>query len=222
MVDLNKIHTMDCFQALTEIPDESVTAVITDPPYPNRAGNFRTSLVDGLAALYLSCKKAKEYVVFFWRPYDVPRPPPGWYEVARHVWHKPDTRTMTHYEVIVVWSKDTKPCVSRVWTIPILSLRSLSDWKPHPTQKPVLLLRYLIEQYTKEGDTVLDPFVGSGTTAVACQQMRRDFIAIEIDPEYAKIATERITRRTIKEFAEETKEAPPPVEQKPVKKRNGK
>jgi hypothetical protein len=56
----------------------------------------------------------------------------------------------------------------------------------------VKLIRYLLEQYTKEGDLVFDPFVGSGTTAVACQQMKRHFIATEINPEYAEIAQSRL------------------------------
>lgn len=192
MLDLDKVHNLDCFSATTQIPNDSIDAVITDPPYPNRMNLFDGSLVDGLAMLYLACKKAKKYVVFFWNPFDVPPPPVGWHEVARHVWHKPDARSITHYEVIVCWSKEAKQKVSRVWSIPILDYRSLHDWKPHPTQKPVRLLRYLLEQYTSEGETVYDPFVGSGTTAVACQQMKRHFIAVESNPEYAQIATSRL------------------------------
>jgi site-specific DNA-methyltransferase (adenine-specific) len=192
MLDLDKIHTTDCFAAAAQIDDNSVDVLITDPPYPNRMGLFEETLVDGLAMLYLGCKKARKYVVFFWNPFDVPLPPPGWHEVARHVWHKPDCKSITHYEVIVVWSKDLKQRVSRVWSIPILDYRSLRDWKPHPTQKPVKLLRYLLEQYTTEGDLVLDPFVGTGTTAVACQQMKRHFIGIERNPDYAAIATSRL------------------------------
>ena len=157
---------------------------------------FDDTLVDGLAMLYLACKKAKNYVVFFWNPFDVPPPPSGWHEVARHVWHKPDCKSITHYEVVVCWSREPKQKVSRVWSIPILDYRSLRDWKPHPTQKPVKLLRYLLEQYTEEGDIVFDPFVGSGTTAVACQQMKRHFIATEVNPEYAQIATSRLTEPT--------------------------
>jgi site-specific DNA-methyltransferase (adenine-specific) len=192
MLELDKVHNLDCFSATTQLPNDSIDAVITDPPYPNRMNLFDGSLVDGLAMLYLACKKAKKYVVFFWNPFDVPPPPAGWHEVARHVWHKPDARSITHYEVVVCWSKETKQKVSRVWSIPILDYRSLHDWKPHPTQKPVRLLRYLLEQYTSEGETVYDPFVGSGTTAVACQQMKRHFIAVEINPEYAAIATSRL------------------------------
>lgn len=62
----------------------------------------------------------------------------------------------------------------------------------HPTQKPVGLLKYLIEVYTNEGDTVLDMFMGSGSTGVACLQTKRHFIGIEKDEKYFNIAKERI------------------------------
>jgi len=64
----------------------------------------------------------------------------------------------------------------------------------HPTQKPVALMEYLIETYTKEGDTVLDFTMGSGTTGVACKNLNRNFIGIELDETYFKIAEERITQ----------------------------
>jgi len=62
----------------------------------------------------------------------------------------------------------------------------------HPTQKPVALFEYLIRTYTSEGDTVLDNCMGSGTTGVACKNLNRNFIGIEKDPEYFKIAEKRI------------------------------
>jgi hypothetical protein len=193
MLDLNVVHETDCLPALTTLPDQSVPVVITDPPYPNGAGNFTEDLLDGLIGLYLCCKKASRHVIFFWRATDVPRPPPGWYEIARHLWHKPDTNSRLPYEAIVVWSRERKYERCRIWNVPILSLRSLGDWKPHPTQKPVQLLRYLVEQYTTPGETVLDPFLGSGTTAVACRQLKRNFIGIEKNPEYARVARDRLT-----------------------------
>jgi len=63
----------------------------------------------------------------------------------------------------------------------------------HPTQKPVALMEYMIKTYTNEGETVLDFTMGSGTTGVACKNMNRNFIGIEIDPDYFKIAEERIS-----------------------------
>ena len=62
----------------------------------------------------------------------------------------------------------------------------------HPTQKPVALFEYLIKTYTNEGETVLDFTMGSGTTGVACKKLNRNFIGIELDPEYFKIAEKRI------------------------------
>lgn len=197
MLEPDKIYNLDCFSAATELPDASVDVVLTDPPYPNRMHLFPDTLVDGIAMLYVSCKKAKHYVAFFWNPFDVPPPPAGWHEVARNVWHKPDTKSITHYELIVIWSKESRQKVSRVWSIPILDYRTLHDWKPHPTQKPVRLMRYVLEQITKEGDLVLDPFIGTGTTAVACKQMHRQYIGIETDPKYAEIAEKRLQGKMV-------------------------
>lgn len=62
----------------------------------------------------------------------------------------------------------------------------------HPTQKPVALLEYLIKTYTNENDTVLDFTMGSGSTGVACKNTNRNFIGIELDKKYFKIAKDRI------------------------------
>lgn len=63
----------------------------------------------------------------------------------------------------------------------------------HPTQKPVALMEYLIKTYTNESETVLDFTMGSGTTGVACKNLNRKFIGIELDEEYFKIAQDRIS-----------------------------
>ena len=68
----------------------------------------------------------------------------------------------------------------------------LESGRQHPTQKPVALMEYLIKTYTNEGETVLDFTCGSGTTGVACVNLRRNFIGIELDPEYFEIAKKRI------------------------------
>lgn len=64
----------------------------------------------------------------------------------------------------------------------------------HPTQKPVALMEYLIKTYTNEGELVLDFCMGSGTTGVACKNLNRNFIGIEKDKEYFKIAKKRIRK----------------------------
>jgi len=62
----------------------------------------------------------------------------------------------------------------------------------HPTQKPLSITQQLIMRHCREGGIVLDPFLGSGTTAVACKRLKRKFIGIEINPEYCRIAEERL------------------------------
>lgn len=69
----------------------------------------------------------------------------------------------------------------------------------HPTQKPVELLEYLIKSFTNEGMTVLDNCMGSGSTGVACKNLNRDFIGIEIDENYFNIAKQRIEGNNIDE-----------------------
>jgi DNA modification methylase len=67
------------------------------------------------------------------------------------------------------------------------------EGKYHPTQKPIALYEYLIKTYSNEGDTVLDPCMGSGTTGVACMNTGRNFIGIEKEENYYKIAEQRIS-----------------------------
>ena len=68
----------------------------------------------------------------------------------------------------------------------------------HPTQKPVSLFEYLIKTYTNENDLVLDFTMGSGTTGVACKELGRDFIGIELDKDYFNISVDRINNTCVK------------------------
>ena len=74
--------------------------------------------------------------------------------------------------------------------------RTNSDYNPgkilHPTVKPLKLMAYLITMGSREGDIVLDPFCGAGTTCIAAMMLKRDYIGIEISPEYHEIALKRL------------------------------
>ena len=72
------------------------------------------------------------------------------------------------------------------------SKRERGDGNTHPTVKPLALMQYLIKLVTQSGDTILDPFMGSGTTGVACVNLNRNFIGIELDEKYFEIAQKRI------------------------------
>jgi site-specific DNA-methyltransferase (adenine-specific) len=76
--------------------------------------------------------------------------------------------------------------------IEFTELTGNSKQRVHPTQKPVELMEYLVKTYTNENDTVLDFTMGSGTTGVACKNLKRSFIGIELDKDYFEIAKKRI------------------------------
>ena len=78
------------------------------------------------------------------------------------------------------------------YPLSIQSVASISQKGQHPTQKPVALFEYLIKTYTNEGDLVLDNVAGSGTTGVAAQNLNRNFILMEKEPEYVEIIKQRL------------------------------
>ncbi|HMS10763.1 MAG TPA: site-specific DNA-methyltransferase, partial [Pyrinomonadaceae bacterium] len=86
--------------------------------------------------------------------------------------------------------RDTHP--SNIWTDITVPFWSMPENTDHPTQKPEKLLAKIILASTNEGDSVLDPFAGSGTTAVAARKLGRHFTAIEIDEEYCLLTAKRL------------------------------
>ena len=78
-----------------------------------------------------------------------------------------------------------------VWSIPSTPKREKLEGN-HPTQKPLEVLKRLVAMCTNEGDTVLDPFCGSGTTGVACVLLQRNFIGIDLDQSYLELSSRRM------------------------------
>ena len=83
-----------------------------------------------------------------------------------------------------------------VWRFPVVQgperLKNKEGRALHPTQKPEALVERAIVGTTKKGDSILDPFMGSGTTAVVCKKLSRDFIGIEQDEKYLQAARKRV------------------------------
>lgn len=110
-----------------------------------------------------------------------------------------DRRFITDYEV-AVWAvkkggKWTFNRLSEAYEIPEivggLTPKNEKKYGGHSTQKPVYVMEWLAERLTNAGDTILDPFMGSGTTGVACNNLNRNFIGIELDKDYYDIACKR-------------------------------
>ena len=120
------------------------------------------------------------------------------------IWYKnnatPNKYYLNAYEMILMLRKGKAKNINNMGTKNVLQINNIIGNKNHPTEKPVELMKILIENSTVGGDLVIDPFMGAGSTGIACKELNRDFIGIEIDEKYFKIAKERI------EDTEETKD----------------
>ena len=115
--------------------------------------------------------------------------------------NKERTRKKPSHEVITAGENDGSLCkkyIQKYTNYPHQVLEIKSDTKTvHPTQKPVALMEYLIRTYTNENETVLDFAIGSGTTGVACKNLNRIFIGIELDDKYCDIAKKRLVQEVL-------------------------
>ena len=114
---------------------------------------------------------------------------------AMVVWDKQDMALgngfRNQHELIIHAAKGV-PSIDDRGTPNVLAFKRVSSSDIHPTEKPVALLEALAKVVTDDSGTILDPFMGSGTTGVACAKLGRKFIGIEIEPKYFDIACKRI------------------------------
>ena len=202
----------DCVDSMKTISDNSVDLVLTDIPYGevNRQSNGLRNLDKGIADIFtfnleLSLKEAlricKGSIYIFCGTEQVS-------EIRKFfaneglttrlcIWEKTNPSPMNGQHMWLssieccVYAKKknatfNEHCKSSVWRF------STAQGKLHPTMKPLKLIEYLVNVSSKEGDTVLDFTMGSGTTGVACKNLKRNFIGIEKDPHYFEVAKKRI------------------------------
>ncbi len=118
-----------------------------------------------------------------------------------------------NYEKMKFWNnpkdklKNKDKQMRSVWSIPLISKQE-KEFGKHPTQKPLELLNRIISSSSNEGDWVLDPFVGSGTTGIACSILNRKFIGIDSDKDYLDLAIKRFKdpRKINQLFSPKTKD----------------
>lgn len=208
------LYLGDCAEILPQIG--KVQALITDPPYGidyGNAGGF--SVKSGwkdwkgkvewdkarpAKEVFEAMLEAAETAIIWGGNYFTDFLPPT---MQWLVWDK-GQRNFTLADCEFAWSSQYR--AARIFTLS--RAEALQDGKEHPTQKPVALMAWCIEQVRKS-ETVLDPFMGSGTTGVAAIQLGRKFIGIERDERYFEIACKRIERAA----AQGQLFAPEPVKQ---------
>lgn len=211
-IEQNNIYNMDCLEGMKAIPDNSVELVLTDIPYGgvNRSSNGLRNLDKGAADVVTFdlheltetlCRKAKGSVYMFCGYGQLSEIYETMVENGLStrvvVWEKTNPSPMngeylwlSGIEVCVYGKKKggvfNQHCKNSVIKYPC------GEHDIHPTQKPVDMFRYLVQTSSNIGDTVLDPFMGSGTTAIACIKENRNFIGFELNKEYYEKACKRV------------------------------
>lgn len=210
----------DALTRIDEVPDDSIDALITDPPYgidydPHTSafhgavhGDDETIFgVFGELMAKVDTKLKKDafiYVFTSWKTICdfMPLIKKYWQVQTVIVWSKGNwtagdlfNNYGESYELIIYASKgnkmmnyETRPCNLISCTRPNNDYRR----RMHPSEKPIELMKTLIGHSTVEGEVVIDPFCGSGSTLLAAEQMKRNWIGIEIDPQWYENARIRI------------------------------
>ena len=197
-----QLHLGDCLEVMRSMPDKSVDAVITDPPYGIGIDGSKESIQNGVQIrkqydfkgwdksiptvdVFVNINRVSETQIVFGANYFneyLEQGHKGWI-----IWEK-GQRNLSMSDCEIIYTNLNKP--TRVHTVHRAKL--WAENPQHPTQKPITLMKWILENYTHENDTIFDPFMGSGTTGVACVQTGRNFIGCEIDPTYYAIAERRI------------------------------
>lgn len=208
---IGKIINADCLDILKQLPDKCVDLVLTDPPYGigynnkklqrKSSSSFKDIENDNgeLDYCYLIQeleRVAKTVIVFGASCFFTS----GCFNHNRGRWICWDKRTTELADNVfgpafeLAWTNKTSGYekIYRVMHGGVINADGPNTPRIHPTQKPVILFEKILIDYSKENDLVLDCFSGSGTTAVACHNLKRRFICIEKDPEYWKASCERL------------------------------
>lgn len=187
---MNKIILGDCQKLLKELDPSSINLILTDPPYPDQHADLYAYTEGILEPLRnFDCKQ----LVFWSAKIDFPLD-----YTSIHIWDK-KTGVQSMYERIFERNGGNMWRVYNYYLInSTVAANFGSDiFTGHPSQKPIKLMKKIISQYTKEGDTILDPFAGSGSTLKAAKDLNRNYIGIELNPEYVKIAEERLKQEVL-------------------------
>lgn len=223
--DLVTLYLGDCREVIRDMAEKSAAVVITDPPYTERthgaaktnrgkghgvkAVDFAAITDDDLRDVLTECGRVTarwvvtslDYAHAFAFDQD---PPVGLRSLRVGVWVKPNPmpqisadRPGQGWEAISFLHRaDTKPSwngggKAGVWTYPVVQNTG------HPTSKPLPMVEDWVRLFTNVGDTVLDPFAGSGTTLIAAANENRKAIGVELDERYCELIAKRLSNQTM-------------------------
>jgi len=208
---IGKVTQGDCLEVMQGMPDKCVDLVLTDPPY----GIKRDKGFGGADGFGGNGKPIPRNIYSDNWDYEIPSKE-YFYEILRiskntmifggnffaHIlpqsthwifWDKIQTMP-TFGDGELIWTNFKKKSIKK-YVFEFNGLLSASkDKREHPTQKPSELIEWLIRDYSSKDDIICDPYLGSGTTALACEKLGRRWIGIEKEDKYCTIARDRIKK----------------------------
>ena len=210
MIELNKIHNMDCLEYMKTVPDNFYDLCLTDPPYGIG--------MDGKVGIN-GAGRAKEYQNKNW---DKSTPSKEIFDEIIRVSKNQIIFGANHFidkipyssSCWLFWDKDNKESFfadgELAWTnfktaVRVYKFRwhgmlqqdmANKEERHHPTQKPVELFKMILRDYAIKNDytKIFDPFMGSGTTAIACKSLGLDYVGCELDKDYYEIINKRLSQ----------------------------
>lgn len=209
-MNIDIIHG-DAYQLIKSIPDKSIDLIITDPPYLyDKKGSGKNTqyndMMEGVKdelyqEFFRVLKKVNIYQFCNLNQFQQILQNYEKYKKQLLIWHKPNGMCISMFEYYrtieyiwyirekgVTFNKEVKRSLYYCQALN----QSSELHHLHPTVKPLNLIKKFIEVSSKVGDLVFDPFVGSGTTAVACQQLGRRFIGFEKRKKYIEVCQKRL------------------------------
>ena len=217
MIEINKIYHDDCMNILKQLPDKSIDLVLTDPPYggggriKNEVGSAE-DLTNTISAKRTGGTWSKKYQTggifdneithwdfaptkeYFDEIFRVSKNQIIW---GGNYFGLPPTRCFLVWDKLTISEVFSMAMCEYAWTsfngnAKRKELAPQDSARFHPTQKPLELFKWCLNLFSKENELILDCFSGSGTTAVACSELKRNFICIEKDKQYYEMSVRRL------------------------------
>lgn len=204
MIEFDVIYNQDCLSGMKSLPDKCIDLIITDPPYGKKAdkgtngfgvsknrrytGNWDSKIPE--KEVFDEMFRISKNIIIFGANYFAHQLPPS---VCWLFWDKKGDIAFQNpfADGELIYTTFKKP-IKRIVFKQQGFITDSKDVRQHPTQKPSELVQILIAQYSNEGDIILDPFLGSGTTAVASVRTNRHYIGYEIDDHYFDVCCDRL------------------------------
>jgi len=206
---VNRILQGDCTDVMRRMPERSIDLVVTDPPYAAHyrdrtgrtvANDDNTRWLSPAFAEVARVLKDNRFCVSFY----------GWHQADAflHAWRSAGLRPVGHLVWVKRYRSNDRPrflayrheaayLLAKGYPCPVRAINDVLRWeytgnRHHPTEKPVSALAPIIEAFSRPGDIVLDPFAGSGSTAVAAHGLGRRYVGIELDVRHCETAAARL------------------------------